>query len=278
MSSLKEIKNRLASVRSTLKITTAMKMVASAKLHRSQVISDAFKGYYTLLKSIVSSLYDGSEDSLRSALHQKHEKRKKVIVVAVSSDSSLCGAFNSNIAKALALLISDLEKDKYESVKVFAIGEKIYKEAKKAKYDVEKVEAETLASKLMTLYTSGEVDSVMMVYNHFQSMGRQIPTRIELLPLSLSTIGIESLLKDSDQFILEPKREDLLEELLPTLFRSYLNELILDSAIAEHAARSVAMQTATDNAEDMLDELSLTYNKSRQKAITEELSDIAHTE
>lgn len=289
MASLKEIKTRIASVQNTLKITSAMKVVASAKLHRVQMVSSNFEQYSELLKAIAASLYRGSEVSVTSELTFTHENDNNAVVVAISSDSSLCGAFNHNVFRQLTHQMEQLQRVGYASIKVYTIGEKITQSAVKAGYDVCR-DYISLASKpdyeatsefaefLMKLYLEEKADRVSIVYNHFKSMGKQIPQQKILLPFSLLELGVKADSKDEmAEYICEPELTELLSKMTPEIFKVFLHELILDSATAEHAARTVAMQTATDNADDLLDELSLTYNKTRQKAITDELSDITQT-
>lgn len=289
MASLKEIKTRIASVQNTLKITSAMKVVASAKLHRVQMVSTNFEQYSQLLKAIAASLYQGSELSVTSPLTFSHEEDRAAAVVAISSDSSLCGAFNHNVIRQLEHQMEQLKKVGFASIKVYTVGEKITQAAIKAGYDVcsdfrsiaskpDYQKTSELAGILMKLYLDEKADRVCVVYNHFKSMGKQIPQQKTLIPFTLSELGVKGDNNDKNtEYICEPALSQLLEEMTPSVFKVFLHELILDSITAEHAARTVAMQTATDNADDLLDELSLTYNKTRQKAITDELSDITQS-
>lgn len=289
MASLKEIKTRIGSVQNTLKITSAMKVVASAKLHRVQMVSSDFEQYGQLLKAIAASLYKGSEILVTSPLTFSHENDTRAAVVAISSDSSLCGAFNHNVFRQLVHQIEQLQKSGFTSITVYPVGEKITQASIRAGYDVcndyhslssrpDFQKTSMLAQLLMKLYIDENVDRVCVVYNHFKSMGKQIPTQKVLIPFTLSELGVKWGQDDKEtEFICEPELTSLLEEMTPDIVKVYLHELLLDSLTAEHAARTVAMQTATDNAEDLLDELSLTYNKTRQKAITDELSDITQS-
>lgn len=282
MAALKEIKNRVASVRSTLKITSAMKMVASAKLHHVQTVATALAEYERGLSEILTALCVSSEKKIASWLTEPHEASTHAVIVAISSDGSLCGAFNTNIVKLVAQHAEVLRKDGYKRVTVIPVGEIIAQAAVKAGYEVEDRfrslarcvsydNAAILANWLIKGYETDEFDRVVLVFNHFQSMGCQVPTVKCFLPVSIAD---EPLPETTTEYLCEPGVERLIAELLPYTLRTQLYAMLLDSATAEHAARTIAMQTATDNATELLDELSLTYNKRRQQAITDELADI----
>ena len=281
MAALKEIKARIASVRSTLKITSAMKMVASAKLHRVQGQAQAAAEYERGLSQIAAALTAVSGAKAASPLLLPHDKRGRAIVVAFSSDGSLCGSFNANAVKALAQQVKQLRAEGFDRVTVIPVGEKIAQAAAKAGYDTHDSfrtlvsepayeGAAALADALAEGYAAGKTDRVVLVYNHFRSMGRQTPVQEMFLPLPAG----EERPGRVPEYICEPGAEALLAALLPQTLRARLYSVLLDSATAEQAARTVAMQTATDNASELLDELSLTYNKRRQQAITDELADI----
>ena len=280
MAALKEIKNRIASVRSTLKITSAMKMVASARLHHVQATATALAEYERGLSEMLAALCASSGKKVESPLTEPHEAPAHAVIVAVSSDGSLCGAFNANIAKSVAQQVKALRKEGYGRVTVLPVGEKIAQAAVKAGYAVEDRfrslagsvsydGAAMLADRLTEGYETGEFDHVVLVFNHFHSMGRQVPTVECFLP-----VPDEPLPATAAEYLCEPGAAQLTAELLPYTLRTRLYAMLLDSATAEHAARTIAMQTATDNAKELLDELSLTYNKRRQQAITDELADI----
>lgn len=282
MAALKEIKNRIASVRSTLKITSAMKMVASAKLHHVQATATALGEYERGLSEILTALCASSEKKIASWLTEPHDATAHAVIVAVSSDSSLCGAFNANIIRLVARHVEMIHKEGYQRVTIIPIGEKIAQAAVKAGYEVEDRfrslagcasydSAAMLADQLTKGYETGEFDRVVLVFNHFQSMGHQVPTVKGFLPVSIAD---EPLPETTAEYLCEPEAGRLMAELLPYTLRTQLYTMLLDSATAEHAARTIAMQTATDNATELLDELSLTYNKRRQQAITDELADI----
>lgn len=289
MAALKEIKARIASVGNTLKITSAMKMVASAKLHRVQAAAAALAEYEHRLSAIAAALNADPGVKVSSPLSVRHEACGHAFVVAFSSDGSLCGGFNANAIRALAQQTEALRAEGFARITVIPVGEKIAQAARKAGYEIDDrfrtlvgkpsyEGAAALADLLMQLYGTGDADRVCLVYNHFHSMGRQVAVQEVFLPMSAPVQeDREGGVRPVD-YICEPEAARLLEELLPCALRTKLYETLLDSQTAEHAARMIAMQTATDNAEELLEELSLTYNKRRQQAITDELADITQTE
>lgn len=284
MAALKELKARIASVQNTLKITSAMQMVASAKLHRVQSSMQALTNFEHRFAEIAAALCSDPDVITASPLTVEHEEKKHVTILVFSSDNSLCGAFNSNAAKALAKAVKGLMDEGFGEITVYPVGEKIAHSAAKAAYEnvydfktlVNKPsfeDAAALADRMMDDFLSGRTDRVCTVYNHFYSMGHQAPVLEQVLPFkdeSLDNAGRES----ANDYILEQGADELLSLLLPYEVRARIFRTLLDSITAENAARTVAMQTATDNAQELIDELSLEYNKSRQQAITAELSDI----
>lgn len=284
MASLKEVKARMASVKSTGKITSAMKMVASAKLHKAQKVTAGMLPYEERLHQTMEDFLAGcSEKGLKSPLTVGHDNVGKVAIVACSSNGSLCGAFNSNAIRGFME-----EYDKYKEiagpggVEVYTAGRKMLDAVRRAGItpagdysrlvdNPEYEECAALADKFMERYLRGELDKVVIVYHHFKGTGSQILTTDTYLPLELD---IETNSGESHDYIFEPTLKDLMQELVPRELRLRLYATILDTVTSEHAARMIAMQTATDNADDLLGELTLTYNKSRQQAITAELLDI----
>lgn len=284
MAALKELKGRIASVQSTLKITSAMKMIASAKLHRMQASMEALAEYECRFSDIVAALCSDPDVITASPLATEHGSKEHATVIAFSSDNSLCGAFNANAVKELAHATGSLMAEGYREITVIPVGQKITQSTSKAAYTcctdyshlVGKPSYERmseLADRLMDDYLFGRTDKVCTVYNHFHSMGHQAPVMEQILPfqdVSIADKGRET----ATDYILEPGPDELLEILLPYEVRTRLYRTLLDSITAENAARTIAMQTATDNAQELIDELSLEYNKKRQQAITEELADI----
>lgn len=316
MPSLKEIKNRIASVNSTRKITSAMKMVASSKLHHAQVAIQNMLPYENLLERILKSFL-AAQVEVDTPLAVPHKEVRHVALVVYSSNSSLCGGFNSNVIRLMMRAIDDYRAQGIDDITVYPIGRKVAEKAAKLGVKIagdfvqlaEKPNAAQtadIAEELISKYLKGEVDRVELLYHHFKSAGSQILTRDTYLPIDLSVENIgeyndrdlssnlatakaqeylrqkqattEKAANDTaplnDDFIVEPDMETVLEKLIPKLLSLMLYTALLDSIASEHAARMVAMQTATDNADELLRELSLQYNKSRQSAITNELLDI----
>lgn len=284
MAALKELKARIASVQSTLKITSAMKMVASAKLHRIQASMEALAEFEHRYSEIVAALCSDPDVTTASPLTLEHPAKTRATVLAFSSDSSLCGSFNANVIRQLAQTVAKLHEEGFNEITVYPVGEKIAQSAAREAYDC-RMDYRHLAGKhsydgtvpladiLMEEYLAGRTDMVCTVYNHFFSMGHQAPVVEQILPFkdeSLANAGRES----ANDYILEPDADELLATLLPYSIRTRIYRTLLDSITAENAARMIAMQTATDNAQELIDELSLEYNKRRQQAITEELADI----
>ena len=305
MSSLKEIKSRISSVRNTLKITSAMKMVASAKLHKAQSAIGNKLPYEQKLHHILAGMLQ--DDDLRNALGNElgfssggrspvvlqdvcidalpsKEEAPRVALVAFSSNSSLIGAFNANIIRQFNETVRLLEERGYakEDMDVYAVGRKIAEAASKSglkplaslseladKPDYEK--ASGLASELVERFADGEVSQVILLYNHFASMSSQPSVRENYLPLAMHDLdkGEEPV-----DYILEPDPISLVKDLLPLVLMLKIYTVALDASAAEHAARTVAMQVASDNAKDLISELTLAYNKGRQQEITAEILDL----
>ena len=286
MASLKEVKTRIASVNSTRKITSAMKMVASSKLHHAQQAIESMRPYEHQLSHIMSTFVANMEGSIESPYAGSREI-KRVAIVVYTSNSSLCGAFNANVVKAFNHKLDDYKKAGIEVVKVYALGKKAADAVAKVGFNnptdystlldhpsYEK--ASDIATEIMDLYTTGHIDKAELIYHHFKSAGSQILTEETFLPIELDTTSNNNQEgnKQAIDFIAEPSKEDVIAELIPKSLHLKLFTALLDSLASEHAARVIAMQAATDNADDLLRELTLTYNKTRQQAITSELLDI----
>jgi len=282
MASLKEIKGRIGSVGGTLKITSAMKMVASAKLHKAQGAIESMLPYDRQLHKIMVSLLSG-DTKVTTPLCQPHDKVKRVAVVAIASNSSLCGGYNGNVVRNTTAVLKEYGKEIGEAIDCYVIGRKLDQSLGKLKgfnhikdY-VEKGDnptfatAQDLASRLMRDYIDGKIDRVELVYMHFKNTASQIPTREIFLPVPLQKASDET---SASGYIIEPTPTEVLNQLIPDALCMKIFTVMLDAQAAEHAARTVAMQTATDNANELLDELKIQYNKGRQAAITAELLDI----
>ncbi len=302
MPTLKEIKGRIASVQNTLKITSAMKLVSSAKLRKAQTAIESMRPYQAKLQEILATatgssgapstekaVFGGQVAQNGSLSTESGDFGGQVpagdtVVIAMASNSSLCGGFNANaIAK-----VKEVLRDR-KVVRVYSIGKKMADAMRKAGYpspeDYTSLSdhpsygpAADLAETLMEEYSEGKIASVLLVYNHFVSTGKQVPVVEELFDANKAeetASSFSGLSRESPDVILEPSRKELLEALYPKTIKLKLFAAILDSAAAEHAARTVAMQTATDNGEDLLSELTLQYNKGRQQKITSEILDLA---
>ncbi len=315
MPSLKEIKGRIASVNSTRKITSAMKMVASSKLHHAQVAIQNMLPYESLLEHILKSFLAAEAEP--QTIFDQERPVHRVAIVVFSSNSSLCGGFNANVIKLMQRAYEAYTQELGEgSVEIYPIGRKVAEKARKLGYDVKGDyaalidhpnvrECIDIVMELATKFENGEVDRVELIYHHFKSAGSQILTKKQFLPIDLEselerdherdltsnvvTKKAQDYLKKNrrkkvvkegevaplnDNFIVEPDMNTVLSQLMPKMAHLMLYTALLDSVASEHAARMVAMQTATDNADELLRQLNLQYNKSRQQAITSELLDI----
>lgn len=285
MASLKEVKTRIASVNSTRKITSAMKMVASSKLHRAQQAIESMRPYERQLTRIMSTFVGSMEGEVATAYAAQRDV-KRVVIVLFTSNSSLCGGYNANAVKAFVKKVEEYRSHDIEICRVYAMGKKAVEAVGKLKnFDlVDKSalldhpsyqEAAKVASELMDLYVKGDIDEVDLIYHHFKSAGTQILTTETFLPIDLHADSTEEGATNNLNFIVEPSMGDIVNQLIPKSLHLRLYTALLDSLASEHAARVIAMQVATDNADDLLRELTLTYNKTRQQAITNELLDIA---
>lgn len=316
MPSLKEIKTRITSVNSTRKITSAMKMVASSKLHHAQVMIENMLPYETMLEHILKTFLASEADA--TTIYSIPRPVKRVALVVFSSNSSLCGGFNANVIKMMEAAVSEYSNLGKDGVVIYPVGRKVAEKVARLglpsagdftemadKPNVQ--DCIDLAMELGKQFRDGEIDRVELIYHHFKSAGSQILTRKTFLPIDITSElerdherDLTSILatKESqeylrqreqerianreqeevkplnDNFIVEPDMNTVLSLLIPKLAHLMLYTALLDSQASEHAARMVAMQTATDNADELLRELSLQYNKSRQQAITNELLDI----
>jgi len=285
MASLKETKTRIASVKSTLQITSAMKMVAAAKLHRVQQAIGNMVPYQEKLNAILQDLLAGKgvREAIESPLLQAGAS-DRIALVAFSSNSSLCGGFNTTAVKSFLTELESLEKDGVtrERIDVYPVGKKmadaVRKVGIKARYDASALldkpayePAAELAGKLTESFEKGEVGRIVLLYNHYKSNASQPPVRETYLPLALPEASSQELEED---LIVEPGKKEVVEALLPKVLLLKIYTVLLDSYAAEQAARTVAMQLASDNADELLEQLTLEYNKRRQQAITSELLDI----
>ena len=281
MATLKEIKGRIGSVKSTLKITTAMKMVASAKLHKAQTAIEGMLPYEQSLKRTLDELL--RQARLQSDLSEGRPP-KRVTLLCVASNSSLCGSFNANAIREARLRLDALKREGVEDVTVLSVGRKMAEAMRKEGYpspeDFTELSAKpsyeaaaVLSDALVADFREGRTDRVELIYNHFVSTAVHRTVCETYLPMEAAAPAEGD--PSEEEYIIEPDREELLGVLLPKLLKLRIYTVLLDASAAEHAARTVAMQTASDNAEDLLQDLSLEYNKSRQAKITAEILDLA---
>lgn len=317
MPSLKEIKSRIASVNSTRKITSAMKMVASSKLHHAQTAIENMLPYENMLEHILKTFLVSAPDV--ELPYDQERPVKKVALIVFSSNSSLCGGFNANIIKTMLHAIEEYRKQGLtnDDIIIYPIGRKVEEKVRKLGLRTagsfvhladkpNSAQCRDISVEAGTMFMEGKVDKVELIYHHFKSAGSQVLTRRTFLPIdlhddvgadndrdlssNLATKKSQEYLKNrnkpeeereratvkplNDNFLVEPDLKTVLTELVPKELHLMVYTALLDSNASEHAARMVAMQTATDNADELLRELNLQYNKSRQAAITSELLDI----
>ena len=281
MPNLKEVKNRIQSVTSTQQITKAMKMVAAAKLRKAQDAIIQVRPYASRLTEVLQSLTSGSGVAEMSPFSGETEEQS-ILLIPIASDRGLCGAFNGNIAKGTLQLIEQKYSTQYSSgnVTILPLGKKSYDYFRKRSFNVvdtfyeifHDLNFETssaIADFVMKKYAEGEYDKVEIVYNEFKNVATQIVRQEQFLPI-LPTEEQES---DTD-FIYEPSQDAIVNDVIPSSLKVQLFKSLLESNAAEHGARMTAMDQATDNAGELLDQLRLTYNQTRQAAITKEILEI----
>lgn len=276
MANLKEIRSRISSVSSTMQITSAMKMVSAAKLKKAQDAVTAMKPYAYKLKKMLNELSSNlGSDNL---FNERSEKAKKILIVPITSNRGLCGAFNSNISKRAI----ELKETTYKDVEVqyYTIGKKGNDVLKKTGNVLQNetaiidnltyANATKIANELMERYTSKEFDAIVLVYNSFKNAATQIVTDEVFLPLQ----PIDNEKETTTDYLFEPSKENIVKELIPRSLKIQLFKALRDSIASEHGARMTAMHKATDNANELRNQLKLTYNKARQATITGEILEI----
>lgn len=280
MANLKEVKQRITSVVSTQQITKAMKMVSAAKLRRAQDKITMMRPFSQKLTTILNNVSAASDGNLDLIYAEKRET-KKVLLVPITSDKGLCGAFNSNVIKATVAAIAD--QFHAAEISVMPIGKKSFEFFKKSKYSLiddyqglfqdlstEKIFA--AANYAMGAFVKGDFDQVVLVFNEFKNVATQVVRAEQFLPMAND--GIKSEAKTETDYLLEPSREFIIEELVPKALRVQFLKAVLESNASEHGARMTAMDKATENAGELLKELRLMYNRTRQAAITNEILEI----
>lgn len=286
MAGLKEVRVRIASVKSTQQITNAMKMVAASKLRKSQSAILKLRPYAAKLQEILQNLSSSIDDSSES-LYSRQCEPEKILLVVLSSNRGLCGGFNSNIIKSVLGLLNERYSVQHSqgNVHLITIGRKASEFFTKRKYNVKEVHDDLLdkisfdrvapvAEKLMKLFADKEYDVIHIVYNQFKNAAVQrlmVEQFLPIQPASSKEISSKSAAAD---YIFEPDKETIIRELIPKSLRIHLYQAVLDSFASEQGARMTAMQQATDNAQELIRQLQISYNKARQDAITRQLLEI----
>lgn len=280
MATLKETRTRITSVKKTRQVTSAMKMVSAAKLKKTQGILAKFLPFTEKQQRILQNLAKGLDEENANRFFQHTDEEQKVLLVCVSSNRGLCGAFNANVIHKTKERISHYQKAGAE-VALFTIGRKVNQIVRKTEHVVthnDEIQedltydlAAVIANELMDEFFLGKYDKVELIYNHAKSASTQLVVAENFLPIT----AVEQEEKNEDvDYIFEPDKTQILEVLVPQMLRTQFYKILLDSLVAEHAARMISMNKATDNAGDLLRDLKLDYNKARQAAITNEILEI----
>ena len=277
MSGLKEIRNRISSVSSTMQITNAMKMVSAAKLKKAQDSISATLPYSNKLSELIKNISSSTDSDDTNPLFEKREP-KNLLIIAITSNKGLCGGFNSNIIKEVNNIKSTSASKRVDLLTIGKKGDDILSkkfEVISSHNDVydnfNYSNIKEIAETVMQKFSDKEYDEVTLVYNHFKNAATQIVTKEQYLPIEESADENNSV---SGDYIFEPNRPKILNELIPKSLSIQLFKAISDSIAGEHGARMTAMHKATDNASELRDQLKLTYNKARQTAITNEILEI----
>jgi F-type H+-transporting ATPase subunit gamma len=287
MPSLKEVRIRIDSVKSTKQITSAMKMVSASKLRKAQNAIQNMRPYASKLTEIMRNISSVMEETTESAFTQKRDEQK-ILIIAIASNRGLCGPFNANIAKAVLGRISNTFKSQYEqgNVEIYTIGKKIFDFLKSRRVKVDYRNDDLLddlsfnnmlpmVEGIMGDFANGKYDKVEIIYNQFKNAAVQILQTENFLPIAPPKSSAKKAAgKPKADFIFEPSKEEIVRELIPKSLKIQFYKALLDSVASEHGARMTAMHKATDNADELLKNLKLSYNKARQAAITNEILEI----
>ena len=277
MANLKELRSRITSVSSTMQITSAMKMVSAAKLSKAQDAITAMRPYAEKLTELLQNL-SATLDSDQSSKYAEQREIRNVLIVAISSNRGLAGAFNSNIVKAVKQMTANEYSGK--NIEIMSIGKKandilkknfeIYRNENGIYDDLSFDNASAIAEDLMKQFVDGKYDRIVLVYNQFKNAATQIVMREQFLPI-VPVERDENVVLD---YIFEPSKEEIVEELIPKSLKMQIFKALRDSFASEHGARMTAMHKATDNATELRNDLKLSYNKARQASITNEILEI----
>ena len=286
MANLKEVRNRIVSVTSTMQITSAMKMVSAAKLRRAQDAIVQMRPYAEKLKDILGNL-SGSVDASEGGAYSVERDPKKVLIILITSNRGLAGAFNTNVLKIARQLITGKYAAQFAAgnVSFLCIGKKASDYVTRNKFNLYSSHNELfdrlafdrvspVAQRVMDAFSNKEFDRVELAYNRFRNAAVQIPTEEQYLPVVRTEDASASKKNAAIDYIFEPDKATIVNELIPKSLKIQIYKAILDSHAAEHGARMTAMNKATDNARDLIKELKLSYNKARQAAITNEILEI----
>ncbi len=289
MANLKEVRERISSVISTQQITKAMKMVAAAKLRRAQQAIVDMRPYSNKLSAMLSNILSGLQGGAETSFGVERDI-KKALVVVITSNKGLCGGFNTNVSKMAIELSNSKYSEQYKAgnLSYLFIGKKGYIYLKnrvpKANFITEHTElvgkdfsfehSSQVSGLLMQQFEEGQYDAIDIVYAQFKNAAVQNFTVEPFLPVAKMEVADENVSAEVADFIFEPSQEELLEYLVPTILKTQFHKTILDSNASEQGARMTAMDKASENADEILKELKINYNKARQEAITAEISEI----
>jgi len=276
MANLKEIRNRITSVSSTMQITSAMKMVSAAKLKKAQDAITAMRPYAEKLTELLQNV-SASLDGESGGKYSDQRPVNKVLIVAITSNRGLCGAFNSNVVKETKNLLQNYAGKQVDFVTIGKKGNDIVKKTNNVVINNNGVfdnltfhNVAEIAEELMKLYADGSYDKIELVYNQFKNAATQVIITEQFLPI----VPVKAESKNQVDYLFEPSKEQIVEELIPRSLKTQLYKAVRDSFASEHGARMTAMHKATDNATELRNQLKLTYNKARQAAITNEILEI----
>lgn len=283
MANLKEIRNRIKSVKNTAKITSAMKMVSAAKLRRAQTAIESARPYVLKLNDVIGNLISGLGDNYSNELTEKRETVNNAVFVIIGSDRGLCGSFNTALFKEAQKYITETytKENPNANVKVITVGKKAGSYFNKTKIEIlskypdiftnlDFSTAQKIIDDVKSKYTSGEVDRVFVYVNNFVNIIKQEPSLNQILPIQTN----ESQETKKSDYVFEPNEKSILDVLLPKLLNISVWRFLLESNAAEQAARMMAMDNATNNAKELVDKLNIVYNRERQAAITTEMLEI----
>lgn len=287
MANLKDVRNRIASVGSTMQITSAMKMVSASKLRRAQNAVVALRPYSNILTEVISNIMEDSL-GLGDNPYGRNTGTKNILIIVLTSNKGLCGGFNANVIKETRIRIEEIRSQNEEEEKIevdlMSFGKKSSEAFRKLKTcnvirtldsiwdDLTFENVTKITEEIMSLFTDGKYDKIEIIYNRFKNATTQIISREDFLPIG--RLGSDEELADKS-YIFEPSKKEIIDNIIPQALKTQMFRCMLDSFAAEHGARMTSMHKATDNAEDLIKELKLSYNKARQAAITNEIIEIS---